>query len=342
MSRPLHNIPPTLRRAAKRTSPPPLEHSTRNPHPPPEDYGSRRQQSPRYECDFLRASSSLPSRIQSRSPSPEQVEDCGFPQHTMNSDRSLEDLYNNYVQRHTARAELRVEQPSLQHLPSVSSTSSPINSNPVTMCQISEGAPPVDATGMRDLAILPCPTRSCICPSNYDPVDICWTKEDYWRNPDVKTKKTSHSQPNMYIAIRIPGTKDHISAQQYDDIRSIAMNIARTKLVPLPEPKRTLPVRGKGRNFHWYQVHHPVAFRDAKAELESAEPLLTYSAGGWKAEYLLADVLRTLLAEKGPGSGSKGDRSTCPQRKKRSRQAASSSRKRLKPVISTSTSPSST
>ncbi|KAJ3530727.1 hypothetical protein NMY22_g8448 [Coprinellus aureogranulatus] len=272
MSRPLYNIPPTLRRAAKRTSPPPLEHSTRNPHPPPEDYGSRRQQSPRDECDFLRASSSLPSRIQSRSPSAEQVEDCSFAQHTMNSDRSLEGLYNNYV---------------LQHLPSVSSISSPINSNPVTMCKISEGAPPVDATGMRDLSILPCPTRSCICPSNYDPVDICWTKEDYWRNPDVKTKKTGHSQPNMYIAIRIPGIKDHISSQQYDGIHSIAMKIARTKLVPLPEPKRTLPVRGKGRNFHWYQVHHLVAFRDAKVELESAEPLLTYSAGGWKLSICL-------------------------------------------------------
>ncbi|KAJ3534589.1 hypothetical protein NMY22_g6868 [Coprinellus aureogranulatus] len=121
--------------------------------------------------------------------------------------------------------------------------------------------------------IPPCPNPSSICPSMYDPVDICWTKADYVKNPDAKINEGNRARPNMQIALRIPGTKSHVSAKQYQIIRSVAAMIARTDLESLPDPKNPLPARGKGRTLQWYKVNYPVQFRNAKERLESMEPI---------------------------------------------------------------------
>ncbi|KAF6741379.1 hypothetical protein DFP72DRAFT_944887 [Ephemerocybe angulata] len=223
-------------------------------------------------------------------------------------------------------ARLQMQQRGL-HSRSVSSSASLGPSDSIS--QVSQGSPdPGMVQGLQ-----PYPNPSSICPGIYKPEEICWTNADYQKNPANKRTDKNKSRPRMVDAIRHPTTKDGLSQQQWDAIRSVASQVARP-LMQLSDPPKVVSARGKGRTVEWFTKNYPDEWDASIKELERREPILTYCAGNWKARAVFRVVLRGLNSGNN-GSGTDTDvpsevDASSPSTKKRRRQSSSSSRKKKK------------
>lgn len=130
-------------------------------------------------------------------------------------------------------------------------------------------------------------------PAHY-PREILWSLECSKDDEDVASSEGNQSRPAMGRVIRHADGTD-ITAGEYQAIKATAHALAYDlNQLPLGPAQRHL--KGKSRTMRFYKQHMVRDWKQAIADAEEQQVLLTLCAAHWKAEHILGAALRASSA----------------------------------------------
>lgn len=135
--------------------------------------------------------------------------------------------------------------------------------------------------------------QPAIRPAQY-PREVLWTLECSKVDEDVASSEGNLSRPTMSRVIRHANGTD-ITAGEYQAIKATAHAIA-YELNELPLSPAQRHLKGKPRTMKFYKEHMARHWKQAVADAEDQQELLTLCAAHWKAEHLLGAALRASAA----------------------------------------------
>lgn len=135
--------------------------------------------------------------------------------------------------------------------------------------------------------------QPAIRPAQY-PREVLWTLECSKVDEDVASSEGNLSRPTMSRVIRHANGTD-ITAGEYQAIKATAHAIA-YELNELPLSPAQRHLKGKPRTMKFYKEHMAHHWKQAVADAEDQQELLTLCAAHWKAEHLLGAALRASAA----------------------------------------------
>lgn len=125
------------------------------------------------------------------------------------------------------------------------------------------------------------------------PASVLWTLAECLQDHDAGVSEQNKSRPPMDKVIRNQdGTM--ITHAEWEDIKTSA-RVLRNQLLSLPHPKRCAdaePANNLKRK-RYFTDNHGTEWQRARTALEKRHPILTLCNKNWKADHVLASMLRS-------------------------------------------------